>query len=228
MGNFASLVVVAAVTAACVVSCGSSRPDDFPDPELPGRAANPDGVPYPTDNIGGAERSRSRPGDRIPNFTFQGYVNGDRSKGLTTITMSDFFDPDQKRHKLLHLQAAATWCAYCSAELDNTVAVKDELEPEGIVFFEVVVSGNALQSGPSLGEFDGWVDRHKSTITTAIDVRARRLSALGIDGTVMPWDVLIDTRTMEILESSGGSPADVAKYARDGLAFVKQNPPSVY
>ena len=76
--------------AGCVLaSCSSSRETDpdFADPELPGRTANPDGVPYPTDHLGGAPRSGQRPGDRIPNFTFQAYVDGDRGAGLKTISL---------------------------------------------------------------------------------------------------------------------------------------------
>jgi hypothetical protein len=44
----------------------------------------------------------------------------------------------------------------------------------------------------------------------------------------MPHDLLIDTRTMEILDSSLGAPVDVARYGQDGLDFVGRNPPSTY
>jgi len=218
-----SLALVAILAASCASK--AEREPDFVDPEITPAATNPDGLPYPADHHGGAERTRQRPGDRFPNFAFRGYVDGRRDAGLQTISMADFYDPDQKRHKVLHVQVAATWCTYCSAELEATVRAKEQLNAEGVVFLEVVVSGNAVQIGPSLGEVDGWVDRHASTISTAIDVRARRMSSLGIDGTVMPWDILVDTRTMEILESSGGSPADIVKYDRDALAFVNANPP---
>jgi len=214
--------------AVSATSCGAStsdRPADFEDPQLPGRTANPDGVPYPTDHLGGAEHSRSRPGDRIPNLTFQAYLRGDRAGGLKVVSLADYYDPEQKRHKLLHIKVAATWCGYCSAALDDLVASRDALEGEGAVSLEIVVSGNALQVGPSLGELDGWLERHASNVTTAVDVRARRMGALGVDGSVMPWDLLIDTRTMEILDSAGGAPADVKRYVRDGLAFVAKNPP---
>jgi len=218
-------IVLASVSSA---SCSSSSDDDFPDPEIAPRATNPDGVPYPTDHWGGAERARGRPGDRIPNLAFKGYVDGNRAAGLQTVSLSDFYDPDRKRHKVLHIQLAATWCAYCSAELSSTVKLRDELVAEGAAFLEIVVSGSKLQDGPSLAEFDAWVDRHETNFTAVMDVRARRMGPLGIDGQVMPWDMLVDTRTMEILESSGGSPADVAVYVRDGLAFVSKNPPAAY
>ena len=213
--------------ALASVRCGSSTSDDFADPDVVGREVNPEGVPYPTDHIGAAERTRSRPGDRIPNFTFQGYVNGDRSK-LQTISLADYYDPDRKHHRLLVLQFAATWCAYCSSELTETLRVKDELAAEGGVFLEVLVSGAKLQQGPSLDEAEQWMARHNTTISMAIDVGARRVGRIGVDGSVMPWDARIDTRTMEILESSGGSPADVAKYVREGLEFVNKNPAAVY
>ncbi|MBS2015282.1 MAG: redoxin domain-containing protein [Deltaproteobacteria bacterium] len=216
-----------ALALALVASCGSSTSDPFDDPDVTGRTANPDGVPYPTDHIGGAERTRSRPGDRIPNFTFQGYVNGDRSK-LQTISLADYFDPERKRHRLLVVQFAATWCAYCSQELTETEKVKSELAAEGAVFLQILVSGAKLQQGPSLDESEQWHARHAMTYSLAIDVGARRVGGIGVDGSVMPWDARIDTRTMEILESSGGSPADVAKYVREGLDFVNKNPPAVY
>ena len=210
-----------------LASCGSSTSDPFDDPDVTGRDVNPDGVPYPTDHIGGAERTRSRPGDRIPNFTFQGYVNGDRSK-LQTISLADYFDPERKRHRLLVVQFAATWCAYCSQELDETAKVKDELAAEGAVFLQILVSGAQLQKGPSLDEATQWHARHAMTYGLGIDVGARRVTRIGVDGSVMPWDARIDTRTMEILESSGGSPADVARYVREGLDFVNKNPAAVY
>lgn len=219
-----SAVVCGAVTTA---SCGSSTSDAFEDPDVVGREANPEGVPYPTDHIGAAERTRSRPGDRIPNFHFQGYVNGDRSK-LQTISLADYFDPDRKHHRLLVLQFAATWCAYCSTELTDTLRVKDELAAEGAVFLEILVSGAKLQQGPSLDEAQAWMARHNTTISMALDVGARRVGRIGVDGSVMPFDARIDTRTMEILEASGGSPADVAKYVREGLEFVNKNPPAAY
>lgn len=208
--------------------CSSTNdaPADFPDPDVTGRDVNPDGVPYPTDHIGKNERAGTRPGDRIPNFSFQGYPNGDRTAGLQTISLADYFDPDQKRYKLLHLQGAATWCSICASECEATASVKDAMANEGVVYLEVIVNGPASGRGPSLDDVDGWMTRNKSNLPTAIDVRARRMTTVGVDGTVMPWDILIDTRTMEILDSSGGAPADVVHYDRDGLKWIAAHPPS--
>ncbi len=214
------------LTLAAALACSSDDgPAPFPDPDLAAVATNPDGMAYPTEGLGGRKRAGRTPGDRIPNFTFRGYRNG-RAGGLETISLAEYFDPDQKRHKVLHIQIAATWCAICSSELEATVGVVEPLGERGIRFLEVIVSGATAGKGPALEEVDQWVDRHKTNFPTAIDVAARRLGPLGISGAAVPYDILVDTRTMEILDSSVGAPLDVGKYVLDGLRWVENNPPS--
>ncbi|HVH45314.1 MAG TPA: redoxin domain-containing protein [Labilithrix sp.] len=220
------LVIGIAVATSLTPACGEASEDEpFPDPDLATVETNPDGDPYPTDSIGGQKRNGTRAGDRMPNLTFRGYRNG-RAGGLETISLAEYYDPQQRHHKVLHLQVAATWCAICSSELEATVAVTDPLKARGILFLEVIVSGKTAGKGPSLAEVDTWIDRHKTNFPTGIDVAARRLGALGVSGAAMPHDILIDTRTMEILDSSVGAPLDVAKYALEGLRFVEENGPS--
>lgn len=221
--RLAPLVVVVLV-AASSAGCSSERDPDFPDPDVAATALNPDGDPYPTDHIGTLERSNGKPGSRVPNLSFQGYVNGDRDAGLRTISLADFYDPKVKRHKVLIVLAAATWCSICAATAEDLVPKKAELESEGAVFLEVIVNGSRLNEGPSLSEVDQWINRHQANYTTAIDVRARRMAQLGVD--TVPWSMLVDTRTMEILEAGSGAPADMAKYARAGIQFVTTNPPA--
>jgi hypothetical protein len=202
----------------------SSEPEELDDPDPPPVASNPDGIPYPTDNLGPRERGPGRRGDRIPNFTFRGYRDPrDRSAGLTTLALADFYDPGQKRNKVLHIQIAATWCAICSGVISGTVPVANDLRRRGAALLEVVVSGDTLGKGPSLAEVDAWVVRHGSNVATAVDVRGRRLATVGVSTSVVPHDILIDTRTMEILDSSVGAPLDVSRYVEDGLRFVEQN-----
>src|SRR5438093_960310 len=93
------LLLVASVLLG-VPSCSSKDPVELADPDVPGHDANPDGVPYPTDHIGARARSGKNPGDRIPNLTFQAYVDGDKS-ALKTVSLADFYDPTSKKYKLL-------------------------------------------------------------------------------------------------------------------------------
>ena len=218
------VVLVAGAGVAC--SASKDTPADFPDPDVPAHDTNPDGLAYPTDHLGGTAHHSKIAGDRIPNFAFQAYVDGDRAAGLKTISLADYFDPQQKRNKVLHIEVSAVWCAICSSVTSETVKIKEELGKEGVVYLEVMTAGNRAGAGPSLGEVDDWVTRHQSNITTAIDVSARRTGSIGVDPGVRPWDIVVDTRTMEILESSGGSPIDVATYDRSYLKVVASYAPA--
>jgi hypothetical protein len=226
--RFLARMAGSVVLAGAAVSCSASKdtPPDFPDPDVAGHDTNPDGLAYPTDHIGGNPHHSRVAGDRIPNFTFQAYVDGDRAAGLKTISLADYFDPQQKRNKVLHIEVSAVWCTICSSVTSETVKIKEELAKEGVVYLEVMTAGNRAGAGPSLGEVDDWVTRHSSNITTAIDVSARRMASIGVDPGVRPWDVVVDTRTMEILESSGGSPIDVATYDRSYLKVVASYAPA--
>jgi hypothetical protein len=223
VASFFPSVLVLSLGAA-VAGCGDDREPDFPDPDVAATTSSPDGAPYPTDHIGTDARANGRPGSRVPNLSFQGYRNGDRAAGLETISMADFYDPKAERHKVLLVFAAATWCSICAANSEALVPKKAQLEAEGAAFLEVVVNGGTLNEGPSLGEVEAWMTRHATNYTTAIDVRARRMGALGVS--TVPWSMIVDTRTMEILEAGAGAPADIAKYTRAGLSFVTSQPPS--
>ena len=221
-----SFAVVALALFASVVACGDDEPVELSDPDVTVSAASPDGIPYPTDNLGATERAGTSPGKRFPNLSFRGYREGDRSRGLETISLADYYDPQMKRHKVLHIQVASTWCPICSAEIEATVGVKEAALGIGAVFLEVIIAGQVVGKGPSEDEVAAWMTRHNTNITTAIDVRARRLSPLGIDPAAQPHDILIDTRTMEILDSSAGTPPDVGVYVQTGTRWVDANPPS--
>lgn len=222
--GFLALSLGVTVAPSGIVGC-SEEQDELVDPDLAIVATNPEGEPYPTDRIGSRKRTATRAGERMPNFTFRAYRNG-RDHGLETVSLAEYFDPSQRRHKVLHIQVAATWCAICSSELEATVSVAEALKERGVVFLEVLVSGATAGMGPSLAEVDAWIDRHQTNFPTAIDVRARRLGALGVSPSAMPHDIVLDTRTMEILDSSVGAPLDVGQYVLDALELVSKSPPA--
>lgn len=213
------------VLAVVAVGCGSSSaPGEFADPTVTGNTANPDGVPYPTDHIGSQARVKGRVGDRIENFTFQGYDHGNIAAGLKSFSMADFYDPKATRVKTIVIQGAATWCTACAAEADRITSLVPGLEKEGAVFLSVITAGPSAGYGPELSDVDAWVTQHKANYDTLIDVRARRLASVGLTG--VPWSALVDPRTMEILFASDGYPDDFAAFVHLGTDFVKNNPPS--
>lgn len=214
-----------AFLALALAGCGKSDPPEASDPDVPAHATNPDGVPYPTDHIGTTPRSGKNPGDRIANLTFQAYVDGDKS-ALKTVSLADWYDPTAKKWKVMHIEAAATWCAICGSVADATVITRPAFEPKGIAYLEVVAAGPSAGFGPSLDDVSSWIDAHHSNFTTAIDVRGRRLAAYGVTKDTFPYDIYLDLRTMEILESSAGTAPDIGIYDQKILQEVVARPPA--
>jgi thiol-disulfide isomerase/thioredoxin len=217
-------VLVLSCFALLVAACGSSAPPEFSDPEVAGHTTNPDGVAYPTDHIGGKARVTGRVGDRMENFTFQGYEHGNLAAGLKTFSMADFYDPKATRVKGIVIQGAATWCTACAGEADIIAPLVPGLEKEGVVVLSVLTAGPSAGYGPQLSDVESWVTDHKANYTTLIDVRARRLASVGLTG--VPWSALVDPRTMEILFAADGYPDDFTKFAHVATNFVMTHAPS--
>lgn len=219
--------LTAAAAALAPAACSSKEAEpDFPDSDLAAKPTNPYGVAYPTDGIGRLARAGTARGQRMPNLAFQAFVDGDRSRGLSQVQLADFFDPEARRYRVLLFTAVATWCSVCSEETHAATKARERLTAAGVGVLQAVVNGNTVQLGPSQGEVEAWITRHDVAFTVGIDVRARRVyPELGV--TNVPHNFLVDTRTMEILESAVGAPRDLEAYvAVRALSFVEKNPPS--
>ncbi|MBK6461030.1 MAG: redoxin domain-containing protein [Myxococcales bacterium] len=211
--------------ALAFAGCSSTPSTPFVDPDVPAVSVNPDGLAYPTDHIGTRARSKVRAGDRLANFAFQGYLDGNPQGTLKTLAMADLYDPDAKRSRLLHIQGVAGWCPVCASEAKQTLAAASALRAEGAVIIQVLMQGAKRSVGPSLADLETWCDTYETKHAVLLDVDGRRLSVFGIDG--FPWNALIDTRTMEILDQGIGAPRDVAAYVREGLRLTN-GPPATY
>jgi hypothetical protein len=177
-----------------------------------GHDTNPDGIPYPapTNGYGRTPRSGSTPGSVIQNFKFLGYLNGDKSQGLTTISLADYYDPCQTHNiKLLHLSVAAVWCTPCNQETDAIVAAKSMLDSQGIVVLQALDDGPIQGKPAKVSDLDYWVQNHKSNFTEMLDPGLANLGGF-FDAAAIPWNADIDPRTMEILDSSEGWSGDVS------------------
>jgi hypothetical protein len=207
-------------------SLGCSHNDElaFDDVDVVGRDSNPDAVAYPTDDLGGRARSGSTPGNRIPNFTFRGYPNSERSSGLKVVSLADYFDPEQRRNKVLHIVAAVAWCPHCAAQTQAMVAATAQLRAAGAESVQTLMQAPDPDRGLRLTDLDDWVDRFQTQFTVVLDVEGRRLSSIADMGSV-PWNALIDTRTMEILSVTSGVPGDFSAYVQTALDWVASHPP---
>ena len=131
-----SLAVLALAACSSSSTTATSSGGTNPDQGLAGEGdtaaagapdTNPQGVAYPTDNIGTNPRSGDKAGNKMVNYKFLGYPNGDMSQGLQPISMATLFDPTGSTYKLIHIQASGTWCVYCKEETKTVVPLRQKL-----------------------------------------------------------------------------------------------------
>jgi hypothetical protein len=232
------------VVSGCLLACSSSSSDGTndgglaaPDAEADGPGAtNPYGIPYPNNNIGTHARKcvdtacdaagGSIPGNQIQNFSFLGYPNGDSSKGLQTIALSDFYDPEGKLgYKLLHLGAAAVWCVPCNQETKATVPLAPGLLKQGVVFAQTLENGTTLGQAATQTDLDNWISEYKPTFTEMLDPDNMNLGVFFAAAEV-PWNAIIDARSMEVLADGVGYSGNVMADLQPWITWVAQNQPS--
>ena len=196
----------------------STTPDAATKPAL-----NPDGVPYPSSSGGHVARKGSTPGSVIQDFTFQGYPDADRSKGLQTISLADYYDPCGKRIKMLHLTVGGVWCVPCGEETDALVAAKAQLASEGVTVVQALGDGPTEGVAATVTDLDNWIAKHGSNFTEVLDPNLANLGAFFNAGSV-PWNGDIDPRTMEIIRETTGWPGDLNSDLQPSLAAIPASP----
>lgn len=215
--------IFAPVALLALVACASSKPADT-DQGVGGEGnnagaeqasdKNPDGVPYPTDNIGTNPRLAKKPGNRIFNYKFLGYPDGDMSKGLQPLSLASFFDPEGKRYKLIHIQASGSWCVYCQKETEIVTPLKAKLEAKKVVWVMSLAEGPAVGSPATKGDLDKWMNNYKAPYTHLWDPGNKNFGVF-YDAAALPWNANIYAKTMEILSSGVGGVTTEADLMKD-------------
>ncbi|MBX3217713.1 MAG: hypothetical protein KF850_37250 [Labilithrix sp.] len=205
--------ILAASLLVGLVACASSNssePDQDKGLEGDGVGAadtapdtNPDGIPYPTDNIGTVERKGTKSGNRIANFKFLGYPDANQTGGLQPISLAQYFDPTGTKYKIIHLQAAGVWCGVCQAETRVVAPMKAELEAKGVVWLVSLAEGATPGVPSKESDLKRWISNFNSPYTHWLDPGNANLGPF-YDRTALPWNADIDATTMEILTAGTG------------------------
>jgi hypothetical protein len=184
-----------------------------------GPNTNPDGVPYPNPAAGYGHSARrgKTPGSVIENFKFLGYPNANVAGGLQTIALADYYDPCNKRLKLLHLSVAAVWCTPCNEETVALVAAKSMLDSEQVVLVQALSDGPTMNVGATQSDLNKWIQTNKSNFTEMLDPNLTNLGTF-FDAAAVPWNADIDPRTMEILDAATGWAGTVASELGPGIS----------
>lgn len=212
-----SLALSAAAVAACaaIAAACSNKPGAADAGGSCADAAcadkNPAGDCYPTDGIGTTARSGSVAGDRIQNFSFQGYVNLDpttktKSGQLQAVKLSDFYDPKGAKYKVIRIITSAGWCAPCIMEtqfISMAGGLAETLAPQGVVFLQALMEGVTAGMGSVQADLDDWITKQQPNFTEVLDPNGTNLGVFGAPSTV-PFSATIDARSMEILARDKG------------------------
>jgi hypothetical protein len=213
--------------AGCSSSGGAAGPacDPCEAGTAVGPSTNPDGIAYPSPagGYGRKPRSGSTPGSIIANLHFNGYVNGDMSKGLQVVSLADYYDPCGKRMKLLHLSVAGVWCSPCNMETQAFVQAQSLLASDQVVVLQALSDGAMEGVGATTGDLNYWVDHYKMTFTEVLDPGPTEFGGF-FNASAIPWNADVDPRTMELIDSTTGWTGDVMGEVQTGLDAVGAPP----
>ena len=199
-----------AVPLLFVVACSeSTAPEQDTGLEGEGQEAvapdtNPEGVAYPTENIGTSSRSGSRAGNRMANYKFLGYPDGNPANGLQPMSLAQFYDPEGKTYKLIHIQASGVWCVYCQKETEVVVPLKQKFEERKVVWLVSLAEGPTQGTPSKQKDLDGWIAEFKSPYPHVLDPGNKNLGVF-YDAAALPWNANINAKTMEILQAGTGA-----------------------
>jgi hypothetical protein len=95
--------------------------------------------------------------------------------------------------------------------------------PKGVVFMQAITEG--LDYEPStIADVQGFAADVGANYTLLLDPREQ---AFGIfeEQRAWPFIIVVDARTMEIVQLKTGEPQDLARYVDDALTWVDSRPP---
>jgi hypothetical protein len=181
----------------------------------------------------------------MQNFKFLGWPNA--SQGSPTVdtgpfvpvALSSFYDPQQKKYKLLHISVAGVWCGPCNIETVTLTTIAGTLAKEGVVIIQALTEGPVAGNAAKLGDMMGWMPSHMAGVVDGFSVGPRgpidynmvidpEGANLGVFFTenAIPWEADIDVRTMEILYQNVGEDPNTQTHIEGYLKWVETNPPS--
>lgn len=192
------------------LSCGSHADDEIP-PELLEaiRQRGEVAESYPEGPKGGEV------GDLAPNVCVEGWLDPKAARfeasEMETLCLSDFWDPEQRSHRLLLVNTAAIWCSACQVEYQGSSSrppLASEVEARRAKGLRIL--GTLFQDA----SLNPAKPSHGVEWTRAFDVDF----PFGIDpdfvmgafakADVQPFNMVIDTETMRIVLAIQGDNPD--------------------
>lgn len=187
-----------------------------PFPEGQGQAPPGSGVEYAPGPYG-IER-----GSTISNFKFVGFPNPSADKNEAfEIQLADFYNPTgdgvfpegsplgegEPKPQVVLMNISALWCQPCQLEAEKLLPGNfDEYSPHGVQFLLVLVDGPNQGVPATQNHLVAWTNKYETRWPATIDP-AYTLGSL-FKGGAFPVNIVLDTRTMKIVEAVAGLPEE--------------------
>ena len=184
------------------LSCGAAPAES----STSAHACLADGVRYPSQGCG------YEVGSVVPNFSFQGRVAGIDSP-VTTVHFADFYDPDgTKGLRYLLVNATTLWCPYCKGEMLALPGMSADYRARGVRFMTLLLE-RADGSVASQDDVDALIRTYALDSTVVND--PKELATLFFAKSSMPLNLIIDLRTMKIVNKIIGAGASTVRTSID-------------
>ena len=129
---------------------------------------NPDGVAYPLSprRLWPPGAQRKHPGERHPGLQVPGRTStATCPAACTTISLADYYDPCNKRYKILHISVAAVWCEPCNEETTpswptSTSSSQRPRRPTASSFIQALDEGPTEGVPATVSDLDLWIGKH--------------------------------------------------------------------
>jgi hypothetical protein len=229
----AALAALAGLWANCSDDIGGDlphvlSPDAGPDADLSGAAidggANPntdfsgtgiDGGAYPTTNIGGQPRTATTSGQIFPNLTLEGVRSAATMATPATVSMAEYYDPTGARYDLLHVIGIFMWCPHCNNETNNLSTIPTWQAAHRVAVVQIAMEGYGSAS-PTSTELQKWVGDHNLSFPVLVDGQGAQLGQY-FSVKYVPLNIVVNPRTMEILDVTVGEVSDSQGYEQGFL-----------
>jgi thiol-disulfide isomerase/thioredoxin len=149
-------------------------------------------------------------GDIMEDFAMVGYVDTDDDTMLSdeepkVLHLSDFQDK-----KLILLTLSAGWCGPCQIETKASKQTVKNVGAQNVAIFQVLIDGPQQPSLPTLAFAKQWVTQLNAAGAVGID--PTRLSNVFNTTGGIPLNILIEGKTMKILDKLSGMPPSMTSW----------------